>query len=73
MAKLFIILGLVATALVITLRIAGVISDDIASDVIARTLGIVAVLGLTAGAIGMVAGKSQNTPPPDKPNSGPKF
>lgn len=73
-AKLSLILGVVATALILCLRVVGVINDDIASDSLARILGVIAILGLMIGVIGLVAGGKKSSSAADKtPNTGPKF
>lgn len=74
-AKTFIILGIVAAALVICLRLAGVIPEDIMNDSLGRSLGILAVLAVAGGAIGLIIGRGPkiNSKNESPPNAGPKF
>ncbi len=74
-AKMFLILGIVAAALVICLRLAGLINTDIMADGLGRSLGILAVLAVAGGAIGMVVGRkpSPNSKNESSPGAGPKF
>lgn len=72
LAKLFVILAIILGAIIVSLRIAGVIPADVASDTLGRTLGILAVLALAAAAVTIVAGgRGPQDPPADGPE--PKF
>jgi hypothetical protein len=71
MAKLFLILGIVAAALIACLRVAGVISEDLASDSLAKILGIIAILGFAVAGISAVAGSKKSSEKSSGP--GPKF
>lgn len=67
-------LGLAAAAMVVCLRLAGVIGEDIAADSLARGLGILAVLGIFLGGISIVAGKPSKNDSTSAPKGpGPKF
>lgn len=73
MAKLLLILGVVAIALVLCLRVAGVITLDVMTDSLGRSLGILGVLSLAASAIGFIAGKRPNKDQSSNQGPGPKF
>ncbi len=66
--RVFLIFGVLAAAAIACLRIAGVIEADMASDVLARSLGIVTVIGLTVGLVGLLAGAKKSG---SNPSSGP--
>jgi len=66
-------MGIVSIALILCLRVAGVIGDDVASDTLGRTLGILAILGLATGAIGLATGTKKQPVDRSPDNSGPKF
>lgn len=77
MGRLFFLIGLVVSALIACMWVAGVISADVASDTLGRSLGIVAILGFVASAgfyvIGSGRQKAGSESTASKPNSGPKF
>lgn len=74
MTKLFFILSIILVGLIACLRIAGVISDDIAQDTLGRSLGIVTVLFIVVTLASFAAGKKKSPPSQSEPpNSGPKF
>ena len=73
-AKIFLVFGVIAIATIGCLRIAGFISSDLASDTLGRSLGIVAILGISVGTIGLVLGKgSKKNDSSGNSQPGPKF
>jgi hypothetical protein len=72
--RICLIIGILLAATVASLRVAGVIPLDIASDALGRSLSILAILGFSIGLIGLVAGpKGGSRDSGQDKRPGPKF